>query len=96
MAEFLAGARDVAIIVLAVLAIVQVFLLLMITLLIYKKIGPLMDTAQRSMTNVQATTAMVSDMTVSPIIRLAGMAAGAKTVASTLMGRGSKGKGGKK
>ncbi|GEM_PF-5452479 len=81
------GVRDFSIIVLAFLAIIQVTLLLVITIMVWKKIGPLMESAQHTMRHVEATTEMVSEMTVSPIIRLAGVAVGARTVIATLMKR---------
>ncbi len=79
--------RDISIIVLAFLAIVQVTLLLLITMVVWKKIGPLLESAQHTMRHVEATTEMVSEVSVSPIIRLAGIAVGARAVIATLMKR---------
>lgn len=92
MSETLATVRDIAVIVLAVLAIVWVVLLLVLTVVLInvvnKHVRPLLDTATGTARHVQATTAMVTEMTVSPIIRFAGFAAGAKAMAETLTRRG--------
>lgn len=90
MAEIVAFVRDIAIIVLAVLAIIQVAFLLVVTVVLWKAVGPLTRTAHATLRNLEATTHMMSDTAVHPIIRLAGIAAGAKAVVSVLAKRGKR------
>ena len=80
-------ARDIAIIVLAVLSIVLVALMITLLVMARQALGPIMKSAQSTMQNVQATTAMVSEITVSPIIRVAGVVAGIRAMAEALAKR---------
>jgi len=88
--EFVALIRDLAIILLAILAIVQITLLLLVTIVLWKAVKPLTQTAQSTLKNVEATTHMMADTAVNPIIRMAGMAAGAKAVMAALAKRGKR------
>lgn len=88
--EFIALIRDLAIILLALLAIVQITLLLLVTIVLWKAVKPLTQTAQSTLKNVEATTHMMADTAVHPIIRLAGMAAGAKAMVAVLTKRGKR------
>ncbi len=83
-------ARDISIIVLAILAVVQLLLLITLTFLIYKKVGPLLDSAKSAVDTVQATTAFVAETTVHPIIRVISAVTGARSALNVLSKRQAK------
>jgi len=89
----LESVRDVALIILAILAIVQVLVLLMISVTLYRKIGPLLESIKATLGNVQGTTAFLAETTVSPVIRLLGILAGVRAATSKVgdMMRGRQG-----
>lgn len=81
----LEAVRDMAIIILAVLAIVQLLVLLVLTVTVYRKvvplidkIGPVLDSARTAAATVAGTSIFVGEAVVSPIIRIAGVAAGVR------------------
>ena len=83
--------RDITIIILGVLVILQLLVLLVLTIVIYRKVGPLLDkvggvldTARSAVTNVAGTSAFIGETVVSPIIKVAGMAAGVRRGVSAL------------
>ena len=79
----LALARDIAIIVLAVLAIVQLVVLLVVTIAMYRKALPLLDSAKGAVDNIQGTTAFIAETTVHPIIRVLSFIAGVRKATGT-------------
>ena len=85
--------RDIALIVLAVLGIIQGLVLLMLAVLLYRKLAPLLDSARLTINNIQGTTAFVAETAVSPLIRVIGFIIGVRAVTGRL-GKFMKGKGG--
>lgn len=83
-AEALAVARDLALVVLALLAIAQIGVLLVISLLLYRQLTPILKRTQEIMNNARGTSAFVSETVVRPIIRVAGVLAGVRGAASAL------------
>lgn len=78
--EWLAVARDVAIIIVAILDIVLLAILAVIAFLAWRLFGQvkgqlpeLLDTAKATATTVKGTTDFVSDRAVTPIIRVAAL-----------------------
>jgi hypothetical protein len=87
----LENARDITIVVLGVLAILQLIVLLVLTIVIYKKVVPLLDkvggvldSAKAAATNAAGTSKFVGEAVVTPIIKVAGFAAGVRRGVSTL------------
>ncbi len=83
-AEALAVVRDLALVVLALLAIAQIGVLLVISLLLYRQLTPILKRTQEIMNNARGTSAFVSETVVRPIIRVAGVMAGVRGAASVL------------
>lgn len=93
--------RDIAIIVLAALSIIVgillVILILMIiglTVMLRKRMGPILEMTKGTLSNLQGTTIFVSDTVVKPIIKAASFAAGARRTIGILT-RLSRRKGGR-
>lgn len=87
--------RDIAIVILALFGLVQLGLVVVVTLVVYKKVKPLitsakqvLDTAQGAMNNVQGTAVFVSETAVSPLIRALGFVSGVKAAAGRMAGSG--------
>lgn len=86
-------ARDISIIVLAVVSIVVgvllIFLIVQLQRLIKmlgKEVKPVIDSTNETVSTVRGTTTFLSEHLVSPIIEVAGYAAGVKRVAQVLTG----------
>jgi len=84
-------ARDISIIVLAVVSIVVgvllIFLIIQLQRLIKmlgKEVKPVIDSTNETVSTVRGTTTFLSEHLVSPIIEVAGYAAGVKRVAQVL------------
>ncbi len=77
--------RDVALVALAVLAIVQLLALLVISIALYRKVGPLLDNVQRLLHQIEGTSTFISDALVRPIIRSAGTMSGVVRGASVIL-----------
>lgn len=90
----LASIRDLAIVILAVLAIIQLILTIVLSLVIYAKVVPLLESAKKTATRVQGTTAFVSDTAVKPIISTIAFATGI-TRALAILTRVAKRRGGR-
>lgn len=93
----LAAVRDIAIVFLAfltgiaiVLIALMVGLLVWLLLLLKDRVIPLMEKAEKTAETVRGTTSFVSESVASPIIKMAGAAAGAKGMVQALVGRQSK------
>lgn len=71
--------RDIAIIVVALLAVVQLVVMLAVTIMLFKKAGPLLDSAKAAMSNIQGTTAFLAETTVSPVIRVVSFVTAVRT-----------------
>lgn len=80
----LALARDIAIIILALLACIQLVVLLVVTFAVYRKVGPLLDAAKGAINNVQGTTAFIADTTVHPVIRVLSFITGVRKATGTV------------
>ena len=87
--------RDIAIVVLTLFGLVQLGLMVVVTLVVYKKVAPLidrvkqvLDTVQGTMNNVQGTAIFVSETAVSPLIRALGFVSGVKAAAGRMAGSG--------
>ena len=84
----LAAARDIAIIILAVLNIVAILiaivLLLVLIGLLRGQIIPLMESLRRTAGTVEGTTTYLSRTAVSPLVRVAGVAAAATKFVQTM------------
>lgn len=83
-AEALAVVRDLALVVLALLAIAQIGVLLVISLLLYRQLMPILKRTQEIMNNARGTSAFVSETVVRPIIRVAGVMAGVRGAVGAL------------
>lgn len=81
----LENARDIALIVQAVLSITLLLVLLIVAIGLYKKVDALLTSAKGTMNNLQGTAAFLTETTVSPVIKfmstLAGVRASAKKAA---------------
>lgn len=95
----LAGVRDVAIIVLAVLAVVQTLLLIVLAVVMLRatvslrgKASDLLDRSTSTVGTIQSTAGVVSDIVLKPLVRAAGAAAGARRVIAVLTGISRRGK----
>jgi hypothetical protein len=85
--------RDLALIVLAVLAIIDAIIFLVVGLLLYGvikstkgKLDPILDMVQDTVGNVRGTSSFVSDLVVKPIIGVASFAAGVRRAAGVATG----------
>lgn len=83
--------RDITIIMLGILVIIQLLVLLVVTIVIYRKVGPLLekvggvlDVVRSAATNIAGTSAFVGETVVGPIIKVGGMAAGVRRGVSAL------------
>ena len=87
----LAAARDIAIIILAVINIITLIvlaiLLYVLIQLVRHQIVPLMRSVKRTVDTVEGTTAYVSRSAVSPIARVAGLTVAAAKFFQVLSGR---------
>ena len=90
----LASMRDIAIIVLAIAAILDLLVILIIAVLLYKKLSPVLDSAKVATNNIRGTTAFMSDTMVKPLIGVIGFAIGLRRTLSVLTGLGKR-KGGR-
>ncbi len=68
--------RDVAVIILAVMGIAAFAAIFALALLLYSRLGPLLNSAQRTVENIQGTTQFITETTVHPIIRIASFLSG--------------------
>lgn len=91
----LATVRDVAIVLLAGFGIILTLILIIISLVILSKVGPILDSLKGTMGNVQGTALFVADTAVSPIIKVRSFISGAKRAIGTLasFSRRKRGKG---
>lgn len=92
--NWLVGVRDVAVIYVAlfqcvgaILFVVVTALLAFIAFMIRDRIVPILEKVDDTVKTVQGTTTFVSESVVSPIIKTAGAAAGARAMVQTLMRR---------
>ena len=90
-------ARDIAIIILAVLGMVQVLLTIVLLYVVVRlglyirgRIPPIIDSAQSTARTVEATTSTIGDNLVKPVIATASFAAGVRQFFSALTGSGKK------
>lgn len=90
----LAAVRDISIVILAFLTGIAVVLIaLMVALLVWlllmlkDRVIPLLEKAQTTAETVKGTTAFVSENVASPIIKIAGAAAGARGMVRAFVGR---------
>lgn len=90
----LASLRDIAIIILAIAAILDLLVILIIAVLLYKKLSPVLDSAKVTTNNIRGTTAFMSDTMVKPLIGVIGFAIGLRRTLSVLTGLGKR-KGGR-
>ena len=80
-AESLAVVRDLALVILALLAIAQISVLLVVSLLLYRQMRPILQRMQEIMNTARGTSMFVSDTVARPIIRVAGLFAGVRGAA---------------
>ena len=76
--------RDIAIIVVAGLVTIQLLVLLVVTVTLYRKTGPLLDSARGAINNVQGTTAFLAEATVHPVIRVMSFISAVRTATGTV------------
>lgn len=95
----LATARDIAIVVLAVMniivLIIALVLLLVLVQVVRTQIAPLLNSVKRTANTVEGTTSYLSRTAVSPVVRAAGLAAAAARFAQVFMGRTGRKRGAK-
>ena len=87
--------RDVVIVIFAFLGIGAVLLFIALTIILYRKISPMLDAARSVITELRGTSAFVSETIVRPLIRAASLATGLKKTLA-LLSKLSGGEGGKK
>ena len=87
----LAGLRDVAIIVLATLAVVQTLLIIVLavvvlrtTIMLRGKASDLLERSTRTVGTVESTVGVVSDIVLKPLARMVGAVSGARKVMAVL------------
>ena len=80
----LATIRDVAIIILAAIGIIQLLVMLVLTISLYKKVGPVLESTKATMDNFRGTSAFMSDTMVRPLIKVASVAFGVRESLSTI------------
>ncbi len=85
--ETVALIRDIALILLAVIAIALLFALLVISISLYRKVAPLVDQARATMHTVQGTSTFLAETAVRPVIRAVAFAAGVSRVFNFLLTR---------
>lgn len=92
--EALAAARDVAIILLAVLSlvigavlIVLLFQVRSLIVLLREEVRPILASAQETVGTVRGTTTIVSEYVVSPVARIASLVAGLREAVQSYAGR---------
>lgn len=78
--------RDVAIIILAMVALLQVLIILILAVMVYKKLSPVLDNVRVATNNVKGTTTFLSEAVVKPVIGMVGFAVGARRTLSVLTG----------
>jgi hypothetical protein len=90
----LSAVRDVSIIFLAVFTLIAVILigvmaglLIWLVILLKDRVIPLLEKGQGTLDNVKGTVGFVGENVASPIIKIAGAAAGAKGVVQGLVGK---------
>ncbi len=98
--EPLEAARDVAIILLAVMSLVVGVLLVILLLqlqslirLLQEEVRPILTSAQETVGTVRGTTTIVSEYVVTPVARIASVVAGVREAMETLTGRSHRGNG---
>lgn len=91
------SARDVAIIVLAIINVIQSLLIIAILAVVawqgwkaWVKVRPVLDNVQVIGRNAQATTILVSDYVAKPVIRIASFALGVQRAIAVLAGAARK------
>jgi hypothetical protein len=89
--------RDLAIVILAalfilvgLLMVVLAVLLIGLAAMIRGKLGPILDSARGTLTNIEGTSGFVSETVVQPIVRVASFAAGARRAMGILTGLSKK------
>ena len=87
--------HHVVIIIFGFLGIAAVLLFIALTIILYRKISPMLDTARDVITELRGTSAFVSETIVRPLIRAASLATGLKKTLA-LLSRLSGGERGKK
>ena len=88
----LADLRDLIIVIWGIAGIVALAVTLAIMILLFTKLSAILENVKKTTQTVRATTSFVSDMAVKPIIRGAGVVAGARTAISVILKlRGRKG-----
>ncbi len=90
----MAEIRDIAIIVVGVLAIILILLMIALTALLLVKVGPILDSAKGTLSNVRGTSTFVSDMAVKPIVRTLGFASGVRKAVGVILSLTRRKKGG--
>ncbi len=78
--------RDIAIVILALFGVLQLLLLVVLTILLYKKLLPVLEATKRTIQNIQGTTNFVSETTVRPLIRALSVVSGIRAVGSRVAG----------
>ena len=86
--------RDIAIILVAAMNLTLLVALVIIAIALYRKLGPLLASAQTAINTIQGTTSFIAETTVHPIIRVLSFVSGVRAAAGTVGRRGG-GKGGK-
>ena len=86
--------RDLVIVALGVMGIITLLAVLALTIMVYSKLSPLLDSARKTIGNIQGTSSLVSDVVAKPVIRTASFAAGVRQGVALVLGLSRK-KGGK-
>ena len=86
--------RDLVIVALGAMGIITLLVILVLTVMVYSKLSPILDSVRKTMGNIQGTSSLVSDVVVKPVIRTASFAAGARKAVAFVLGLSRK-KGGK-
>ena len=88
----LADLRDLIVVISGITGIVVLAVILAVTILLFTKLSAILGNVKKTTQTVRATTTLISDTAVKPIIRGAGVFAGVRTAISVIVRlRGRKG-----
>lgn len=81
----LAQLRDLVVVIFAVLGIGAFLLFISLMIILYRKVGPILDTARSTFGDIRGTSSFVSDTLVKPLIKLVSLASGTRKAIGFLM-----------
>jgi hypothetical protein len=76
--------RDLIIVIYAITGMVAIIFLLIISLLLFRKLGAVLDSTKATLDNVQGTSRFMSEAVIRPMIRVASFVQGARHAIETM------------